>query len=84
MTNKEILKKQIIYRSMHRGTKEMDLLLSNFVKRHIDEFDLDDLNDLDKLLSADDEEINKWYFGKNLEKSIQVTKVSKMLKKFKL
>ena len=84
MTNNEILKKQIIYRSMHRGTKEMDLLLSNFVKRHIDEFDLDDLNDLDKLLSTDDEEINKWYFGKNLEKSIQVTKVSKMLKKFKL
>ena len=27
MINKEILKKQIIYRSSHRGTKEMDLLL---------------------------------------------------------
>ena len=37
MPIKEILKKQIIYRSMHRGTKEMDLLLGNFVKKHINE-----------------------------------------------
>ena len=36
MTNKEILKKQIIYRSSHRGTKEMDLLLGNFVTQNID------------------------------------------------
>ena len=43
MTNKEILKKQIIYRSAHRGSKEMDLLLGNFVKEHIDDFSDDDL-----------------------------------------
>ena len=36
MTNKEILIKKIIYRSIHRGTKEMDLLLGNFVMKHID------------------------------------------------
>ena len=39
MINKEILKKQIIYRSMHRGSKEMDLLLGSFVKKHINKFD---------------------------------------------
>ena len=33
--NIDNLKKKILYRSMHRGTKEMDLLLSNFVKRHV-------------------------------------------------
>ena len=37
MKNKEILKKQIIYRSAHRGSKEMDILLGNFVKEHIDD-----------------------------------------------
>ena len=36
MTNKEILKRQIIYRSKHRGTKEMDLILGSFVEKHID------------------------------------------------
>ena len=36
MTNKQLLKKQIIYRSTHRGTKEMDILLGNFAKKYID------------------------------------------------
>ena len=84
MTNKEILKKQIIYRSMHRGTKELDLLLGNFVKRHINEFNNTELKDLEKLLFIEDEIIYKWYFGKNSDISISNTKVSTMLKNFKL
>ena len=48
--NKEILKKQIIYRSMHRGSKEMDLLLGAFVKKHVDRFNFNDLKDLERLL----------------------------------
>ena len=84
MTNKEILKKQIIYRSMHRGTKEMDLLLGNFVKKHIDKLDSNELKDLDKLLFIEDEVIYKWYFEKNSDHTIPITKVSTMLKNFKL
>ena len=84
MTNTEVLKKQIIYRSMHRGTKEMDLLLGNFVKKYIDKFNSKELKDLDKLLSADDEILYKWYFEKNSNNSIPNTKVSAMLKNFKL
>ena len=61
MTNKEILKKKIIYRSIHRGTKEMDLLLGNFVKRYINELNNSELKDLEKLLSYEDEAIYKWY-----------------------
>ena len=84
MTNKEILKKQIIYRSMHRGTKEMDLLLGNFVKKHIDEFSDTELKDLEKLLFVEDEIIYKWYFENDLDNPIPNTKVSTMLKNFKL
>ena len=65
MTNKEILKKQIIYRSMHRGTKEMDLLLGNFVKKYINSLNEIELKDLEKLLLIEDEVISKWYFNKN-------------------
>ena len=83
MANNEILKKQIIYRSMHRGTKEMDLLLGNFVKKHIDEFNDNELKDLEKLLFIEDEIIYKWYFEKNSNNSIQNSKVSAMLKNFK-
>ena len=84
MTNKEILKKQIIYRSMHRGTKEMDLLLGNFVKKHIDKLDSNELKDLDKLLFIEDEVIYKWYFENNSNNIIPNTKISIMLKNFKL
>ena len=84
MTNKKILKKQIIYRSTRRGSKEMDLLLGNFVKKHIDKFNDIELNDLAKLLFIEDEIIYKWYFKKNSNNIIPKTKVSVMLKNFKL
>ena len=65
MINKEILKKQIIYRSSHRGTKEMDLLLGNFVKKHINNFSETELIDLKRLLYIEDEIIHDWYLKKN-------------------
>jgi len=84
MPIKEILKKQIIYRSMHRGIKEMDLLLGNFVKKYVDEFNVNELKDLEKLLFIEDEVIYKWYIKKNSDRLIPKTKVSMMLKNFKL
>ena len=84
MLNNETLKKQIIYRSMHRGTKEMDLLLGNFVKKHINKLNVTELKDLAKLLFIEDEVIYKWYIEKNSDKLIPRTKVSMMLKNFKL
>jgi len=84
MTNKEILKKQIIYRSTHRGSKEMDLLLGNFVKKYIEELNDVELNDLEKLLFLEDEMLYKWYFEKNEHQEIPKTKVSELLQNFKL
>ena len=69
---------------MHRGSKEMDLLLGNFVKKYVDEFNVNELKDLEKLLFVDDEVLYKWYFERNSDKLIKKTKVSIMLKNFKL
>jgi len=84
MTNKMILKKQIIYRSTHRGSKEMDILLGNFAKKYIDQFNDHELKDLENLLFVEDEIIYNWYFKKISNGSIPNTKVALMLKKFKL
>ena len=84
MENNKILKKKIIYRSTHRGFKEMDLLLGNFVKKYIDTFNHDELKDLVKLIYMEDEIIYRWYFKKKENKLIPINKVSKMLKLFKL
>ena len=83
MTNREILKKQIIYRSTHRGTKEMDFLLGNFVKKNIGKFTDTELKDLENLLEIDDEILQKWFFGKNNENLVPLNKISKMFKEFK-
>ena len=84
MKNNEILKRQIIYRSTHRGSREMDILLGNFVKKYIDEFNDSELKDLKQLLFIEDEIIYNWYFKKNFNNNISNTKVSLMLKNFKL
>jgi antitoxin CptB len=84
MTNNEMLKKKIIYRSSHRGSKEMDLLLGGFVKSYINKFNSNELLELEKLLLLEDEIIYNWYFKKILDNKILDTKVSTMLKNYKL
>ena len=53
--NKEEIKNKIIYRSSYRGTKEMDILMTNFVKNIINELDYNQLIQLDKFINLDDE-----------------------------
>ena len=83
MKNKKNLINQIIYRSSRRGSKEMDLLLGNFVKKYINVFDDKDLSDLYELLSIEDEIIYKWYFKKENNLIITNNKITKMLKEYK-
>ena len=54
MNKSEILKKKLLYRSSYRGTKEMDILLSSFVNKYINNFDEKQLTELDRFLSFDD------------------------------
>ena len=39
----ENYKKKLLYRASYRGTKEMDILLSNFVKKYINELLLEQI-----------------------------------------
>ena len=53
--NKEDLKNKIIYRASYRGTKEMDILMSAFVKSLINDLDENFLKTLDTFVDMDDE-----------------------------
>ena len=53
----EILKKKLLYRASYRGTKEMDILLSSFVKAHINIFNNEQLKELENFLKFEDETI---------------------------
>ena len=58
-SNKQNLINKIIYRSQYRGTKEMDIFVSGFVKSIINSLSFNDLVDLDKLVNMNDEDIIK-------------------------
>jgi len=59
----ENLKKKILYRSQYRGTREMDKLLFSFVSKYIDKMDEIKLQNLEKFLKNDDEDLYKFYNG---------------------
>ena len=85
MDNKlEILKKRLVYRAGYRGTKEMDILLSSFVKKYIDTFDETLLYELDKFLNYEDDIIENYYNFNVAENNIDKNKISKFFKNFKL
>ncbi len=84
MNKLDVIKRKIKYRSKYRSIKEMDLLLGNFVKKYIDIFDYNELLSLYEILEKDDDDIFKWYTGKEENRNILKNKVSDMLKKFKL
>ena len=78
------IKKKIKYRAEYRGIKEMDLLLSGFVKKYINTLNNSELMDLYEILEKDDDVIFKWHSGIINDEEITKNKVSILLKKFKL
>ena len=80
----EIFKKKLIYRAGHRGTKEMDILLSSFVDKNINLFNEQLLDELDKFLNFEDEVILNYYQYDIIKENIDKNEVSKIFKKFKI
>ena len=78
------IKKKIKYRAEYRGIKEMDLILSGFIKKYLDILNYNELMDLYEILQKDDDIIFKWYSDKNHTNVIPNNRVSKLLKNFKL
>ena len=56
-------RKRLLFRSWHRGVREMDLVLGQFADAQIDQLSDDELNVYELLLEAPDPEIFKWITG---------------------
>ena len=84
MSELENLKKRLLYRASYRGTKEMDILLSKFVKKNIDKFNITQLKDLEKFLNFDDEIILNYYNSDQKEKNLDKNQVAIIFKEFKI
>ena len=60
----ENLRKKLIFRSEHRGTKEMDLLMGSFAKKHVPDFSEEELAIYEELLKENDPNLYNWIIGK--------------------
>tara|TARA_A100001388_G_C28342171_1_gene299417 strand:+ start:225 stop:488 length:264 start_codon:yes stop_codon:yes gene_type:complete len=79
----ENLKKRLIYRSLYRGTKEMDKLIGNFVKHHINQLDDRQLNELEKFLEIDDDTLYKVYNDQTIEHDLINSEIIRLFKLYK-
>ena len=79
-SNKQNLINKIKYRSLYRGTKEMDLFVNKFVNSVIQNLDFSQLIELDELINLGDEELIKI---SNRQIDENENKVLTLLKKFK-
>ena len=62
----------------------MDILLSNFVKKHINSLNESQLIELDKFLSFEDNDILDFYNHNLIKKDIDKNEISKIFKEFLL
>ncbi len=80
----EIFKKKLLYRASYRGTKEMDILLTKFVKKYLNSFNDEQLRQLEKFLEFEDEIIYNFYNFDKVKKQIDKNKISEIFKNFKI
>jgi len=80
----KFFKKKLLYRASYRGTKEMDILLSKFVNKYINEFDEFYLEELEKFLNFEDEVILSFYQHNIIKDNIDQNKVSIIFRNFQI
>jgi antitoxin CptB len=60
----QTLRKRLLFRSWHRGIREMDLILGGFAERHLAALDRDQLDRYGRLLENNDPDIYDWLIGR--------------------
>lgn len=58
-------RKMLIFRSWHRGTREMDLLMGAFADAYVPGFDAAQLDAYERLLGCQDPDLYDWKCGRS-------------------
>lgn len=75
-------RRKILFRSWHRGTREMDLIMGRFADACIGELSPADLDDFERLIEAPDRDLFAWVTGKKDTPANYDTPVFRALKVF--
>jgi antitoxin CptB len=82
--NLENLRGRLKFRSWHRGTKEMDLLMGHFADRHLDDYGAEELHLYAAILELPDPDVYDWIVGRSPLPAEQRNKVIEQLLAFRL
>lgn len=56
-------RKRLIFRSWHRGTREMDLIMGSFADNYVKSFSEEELSLYDEILTHNDPDLYNWISG---------------------
>jgi antitoxin CptB len=76
--------KKLLYRSNHRGTKEMDLLIGGFANENLKKLSPEELQEFEILLNFTDKELSSWLVDNKKNIDLENFSISKKIKEFKL
>ena len=76
--------KKLLYRSNHRGTKEMDLLIGGFAKKNLESLNAVELKEFELILNYTDKKLNSWLVDNKTDSDLEKFSISKKIKEFKL
>ena len=76
--------KKLLYRSNHRGTKEMDLLIGGFAIENLKKLNPEELKEFELLLNFTDKELSSWLVDNKKNIDLENFSISKKIKAFKL
>ncbi|MDC0356993.1 succinate dehydrogenase assembly factor 2 [Pelagibacteraceae bacterium] len=82
ISNIDILRKKLLFRSSHRGTKEMDILLGTFFKNNYNLLEEKELLEFKSLLMITDKALSDWLIMNKNNSEIESIEISKKLKEF--
>ena len=77
-------RKRLIFRSEHRGTKEMDIILGTFARKNVPNFTEAQLELYDDLLKHNDPNLYNWILEKDKPDEGVESEVFDMLKAYKV
>ncbi|WP_421998735.1 succinate dehydrogenase assembly factor 2 [Reyranella sp.] len=83
-TDLETRRKRLLYRSVYRGNKENDILLGQFARAHIADFDAAQLDQYERLLARGDNELFDWITGQAAPPAEEDTPVLRLLQAFRV
>jgi len=75
-------RRRLLFRSWHRGMREMDLLFGRFVEARIEGFDDGQLAELEDLLEVPDTEMLAWITGQATVPAAYDTRLFGQIKSF--